>query len=73
MSKINYPKVPKQNKKSKSKSELDEYHKTVKSHPVEVTHSIKQEKKKNKLRKKKDPSIKDRDIQERAKKAIKEW
>lgn len=70
---VTYPKIPKSRKQRPNTTEANKYQDIVKSHPTEATYNTKQEKKKRKLRKDKQPSITDPTVQEIAKKAVKKW
>lgn len=73
MSKARYPKAPISKKRKASPTDAEKYQRIVESHPTEATYNTKQEKKKRKLKKDKQPSIKDPQVQELAKKAVKKW
>ena len=73
--KYKYPKPRKERKEGKKNTDTEakKYQDIVLSHPIEVTHSIKQEKQRKKLIKEKKISINDPQIKERSKKAVKQW
>lgn len=73
MSKVRYPKAPESKKRKASATEADKYQRIAKAHPTEATYNTKQEKKKRKLKKDKQPSIQDPQVQEIAKRAVKKW